>query len=43
MEKAISKRWKKPNSETIKAIEEARTGKGVQCKDLNDFFKRLFE
>jgi antitoxin component of RelBE/YafQ-DinJ toxin-antitoxin module len=34
---------KKPNSETIKAIKEARMGKGVQCKDLDDFFKKLNE
>jgi antitoxin component of RelBE/YafQ-DinJ toxin-antitoxin module len=32
---------KKPNSETLKAIKEAREWKGIECKDINDFFEKL--
>lgn len=32
-----------PNSETRKAIEEARAGKGVKCESLEDMLKKLNE
>jgi hypothetical protein len=30
-----------PNKDTQKAIKEAREGKGIRCKDVNDFFTQL--
>jgi len=35
------KREERPNAITQQAIEEAREGKGVKCKNIDDFFKRL--
>ncbi|GHV58268.1 hypothetical protein FACS1894182_09750 [Bacteroidia bacterium] len=34
---------KKPNSETLRAMKEASEGKGVVCRDVNDFFQKLNE
>ncbi|GHT06332.1 hypothetical protein FACS189474_4850 [Bacteroidia bacterium] len=39
----VNESEKKPNSETLRAIKEAREGKGVVCKDVNDFFQKLNE
>ena len=32
---------KKPNCETVKAMEEARKGKTIKAKDLQDLWKKL--
>lgn len=32
---------KKPNAETLQAMEDSRNGKTVKCKSLEDFWKKL--
>jgi len=42
-ERAFNINVKVPNQETRKAIEELESGKGIRCKNVEEFYKSLNE